>query len=180
MKQLAAIQKPTASPTALTASPSPAAETTDPTAGWRTYSNSEFGFSLKYPADFGNQGVIASPFTGDSKFIQSFSDPSTVREGTDAPFNGFSVYAVSNMNTSDLNEYINNEIQAMNAYEYSRMQNPKRITITGGSALVTDIQGYYYLPNKEGNKLIVLVYLQANDTFKPVFNQILATFKFTQ
>jgi len=45
-------QKPTPSPTLVsTVSPSPA-PTTDPTANWKTYKNSKYGFEVQYPTDW--------------------------------------------------------------------------------------------------------------------------------
>lgn len=165
----------------LQASPSPIptpAIVADPTADWKTYTGSEIGFSFKYPANFGNQGLIAGPFTGKSSFLQSFSDPLTIRDNTDAPFDGFSVYVVTDMKTSSVDQYLRNELSVMNENEFSRMQGARRQEFSGGTALVTDSQGYYYFSTPDPQKFIVFVYLQANPSFKQTFDQILSTFKF--
>ena len=164
-----------------TPTPSPAEVSTkegDPTANWKTYTNSDFSFSFQYSPSFGNQGLIAGPFTGRSEFLQSFSNPLTIREGTDAPFDGFSLYVVMDMNTDSFDQYLRNELKIMNENEFSRMQGARQQSFSGGTALVTNTQGYYYLPTPDKQKLVVFVYLQANASFKPTFDQILSTFKF--
>lgn len=152
--------------------------TPDPTADWETYSNNEFGFSFKYPGHFVNDGLIAGPLTGQSNFIRSFSEPSTLREGTDAPFDGFSLYIITNTNTESFDEYISNEIDEMNSNEFSRMQGAVENTFPLGTALLADLQGYYYIPTPNNESVIVFAYLEANDSFQSSFDQILSTFEF--
>ncbi len=159
--------------------PSPFEPLTGSTANWKTYTSSKYNFSFKYPPSFGNQGLIAGPFTGKSEFLQTFSDPLTIREGTDAPFDGFSLYAVMDMKTDSFDQYLRNELKIMNENEFSRMQGARQQPFSGGTALVTNTLGYYYLRTPDKQKLVVFVYLQANASFKPTFDQILSTFKFT-
>jgi uncharacterized protein YxeA len=49
-KQVADLQKTQTKTT--TTTPTPATTTTDPTAGWKTFSNSDYHFALKYPTDW--------------------------------------------------------------------------------------------------------------------------------
>ncbi len=61
---------------------------TDPAESWKTYSNSKYGFSFKYPSNFEDMGFVAGPYSINSSksvVIRSFSDPLTIVEGTDAP-----------------------------------------------------------------------------------------------
>ncbi len=84
------------------------------------------------------------------------------------------------MKANNFDEYLNNELKAMNILEFSRMQGARKETLSNGAALVTDTQGYYYLPTSDGKQLVVFVYLQSNTSSKLVFDQILSTFKFTR
>lgn len=44
----------------------PATPTPDPTAGWKTYTNEEFGFQIKYPSDWQLNGKMITSPQGDS------------------------------------------------------------------------------------------------------------------
>jgi hypothetical protein len=164
--------------------PSPVASASailDATAGWKTYTNSDYGFSFRYPQSLdSNIGGIAGPYTGTSSPVTSLSDSRTIREGTDAAFDGLNVYVVSDMKIASFDDYITQEqtamIQSVNAF----MQGAEKIKFSNGQALVTNSRGYYYLPFPDNKKVLVIVYIQANDSFKTIFNQILSTFKFTE
>lgn len=162
--------------------------TSDPTADlsraeskdWKTYSNSKYNFTFKYPKYLENRGSIAGPYTGTSIAIQSFSDAKTMREGTDAPFDGFSLYFVTDTKAQNFETFIQNEKFAMDNAEYAAMSGARRVNLlANGVAFVTDMRGYYYFPSADGKQVVVLGYIQLNQSFKLVFDQILSTFKFT-
>jgi len=162
-------------------SPTPTA-TPNPIAGWNTFTSTKYNFLFKHPADLGVQGSISGPTTGTVVSLRSFTDSKTIRAETGAHFDGFSVYVVTKLGTSNFDKYINKEIVAMNAAKFTGMRNPTKIQLTNGIALVSKDggQAYYYLPNSGQDELVVFAYLQANASFKQTFDQILSTFKFTQ
>lgn len=163
-------------------SPTPT-PTADPTAEWMIYNNLEYNFLFKYPAGFEGEGrYISGPTTGTVVGLRLFADPKTIQMGTNAHFNGFSVYIVTKLGISNFDKYINKEIKAMNVAKFTGMRNPTKIQLTNGVALVSKDEGqaYYYLPNSDRSKVVVFAYLQADPSFKQTFDQVLSTFKFTQ
>lgn len=166
--------------TQITPTPEPQ-KTTDPTADWKTYTNNEYGFSFMYPPYLENKGNISGPYTGVSTAIRSFSDPATMSEGTDMLFDGYVVYYVSDINALNFETYLQNEKGAMDNAEYASMTGAKRVSLQNkGVGFVTDTRGYYYFPSNDNKKVVVFGYTQKNQSFKPVFDQILSTFKFTE
>src|SRR5690554_2175959 len=61
------------------------------TAGWKTYENTEYGFSFKHPNLSQDCCSISGPLSGNPKMLGTFADSSTGTPGGDSPFNGFSV-----------------------------------------------------------------------------------------
>jgi len=161
-------------------SPSP---TSDPTANWKEYSNAEGQFSFKYPPSYGNIGLISGPFTGTSKFIQSFSDPTTIREGTDASFDGLSVYLVSDMKSASISGYLSAETTAMSK---SQLVGTKELaavpfTTNGNAGFAIEFNPtlkYYYLPSADGKSAVVISRTYSSQAFLSIFDQILSTFKY--
>jgi hypothetical protein len=152
----------------------------DVTANWKTYSDAKYEFSFRYPQNLSSKtGTVAAPYTGVSVPITSFSDPKTVREGTDAPFNGFSMYVVTDMKATSFDAYVSQELTSMNQSVNAFMQGAKKVSLTNGQALATDSRGYYYLPFPDNKQVLVFAYIQADRTFKPDFDRILSTVKFT-
>ncbi len=89
-------------------------------------------------------------------------------------------YIISDIKALNFETYIQNEKSAMDNAEYAAMTDAKRISLqNGGVAFVTDMRGYYYFPSSDGKKVVVFGYIQQNQSFRPVFDQILSTFKFT-
>ncbi len=155
--------------------------TPDPTANWQTYIRQDYGFSFKYPPHFSDKGIISGTFTGNPLFIASFSDPSTVILESDAPFDGFSVYFVSNPSSS-LETYLATELEA-------HKQSPRglfsssinSIKVDNKSASYVDIEQQirrYFIPISS-DKLIVFSVIRTSDDFLVTFNHVLSTFKFT-
>ncbi len=153
----------------------------DPTANWKTFTSSKYGFSFKYPSNFEDIGSVAGPYSiksSESVGIRSFSDPLTIREG-DAPFDGFSLYYVDNLNAQSFDEFLVNEKTTMDNAAYASMTGSKRISLNNnGVAYINETRGYYYYPLEGGTKSLVFAYIENNPNFRIVFNQILSTFKF--
>lgn len=174
---------PTSNPVSY--SPSP----TNLTANWKTYSNSQYRFSFEYPQNFGTQGKVGGPITSSSENIASFSDPTTIREGTDAPFNGFSVY-VAHINDVNFEDYIQTEKSAFKKRGQEitgeNVTNEKSFSSDGGTGYsfnVTPNIELFYIPyTNEAEavvRAIVFAKIHTTDSFNKTFNQILSTFKFT-
>ena len=66
--------------------------TADPTANWKTYTNTQYNFLFKYPTYLEDKGGISGPYTGTNIAIRSFADSKTMAEGTDMPFDGYALY----------------------------------------------------------------------------------------
>ena len=174
---LASYQTPVVSPT-------PTA-TTDPTANWKTYSNSTYVFSLKYPSNLtqGSNGSVSGPFTGTKKVIEGFADQSTVREGTDAAFDGFTLWATTDTRTASFDKYLDNELVAMSGSPFVTNKNltKTRLNISGITGYFIESSQtitYYYILSPDSKTVIVFSRIYANPSFLPAFDQILSTFKF--
>lgn len=154
--------------------------TPNPFAGWLTFTSLKYNFSFKFPANLGQQGAISGPATGTSEGLRSFTDPKTVTGGAGVPFNGFSLYIVTDSKGLSFDKYIGKEIAAMNAAKYTGMKNPTEIQLTNGVALVSKDgqQAYYYFPSPNKSQIVVFAYLQVDPIFKEIFDQVLSTFKF--
>ena len=149
--------------------------------GWKIYTNTKYNFSFKFPGNFGSQGGISGPATGTVVGLRSFTDPATLQSGSDARFDGFSIFVVTNPGTT-FDKYISKEVTAMNAAKYTGMKNPTRVDIKNGVGLVSKDggQAYYYLPTPDQKTIVVFAYLQAEATFKQTFDKVLSSFQFTQ
>lgn len=156
--------------------------TTDQTANWEVYTNAEYGFSFKHPDNLSISeiSVVAKPYTGTSVFLDTISDPSTEREGTDAPFDGFSIYVVTNTEAASFDDYIQNEKVAMASSPLAFMAGATEQELDQGSALINNTRGYYYLQSLDKTTMVVFAYVQGNETFRETFNQILTTFSFAK
>jgi len=162
-------------------SPSP-----DLTVGWTDYLRYADFYTFKYPSNFGEQGVVGGPISGSPKFIRTFSDPSTIREGTDAPFDGFSLYSVASIGDLSFQDYIKRE---KDSFKNNPRGEPvggvaeKTITVDGQvviSLAVEENITLFYVPIPNSKSLIVFSRINTNTSFIDVFNQILSTFKFSK
>lgn len=179
MKQLAAMPTPTASPTAFTASPSPAAEVVDPTAGWKTYQSSTY--AVKYPADFTvgqNQGsILAISKWGPTQKPQT--------EGYDGIFLSFTPLEIG----TTLTAYVEASIEEIKLQGVAELlSGPEDIIVNGYAGKTYTAQGlgihrYLILSSKDGTMLMEIADSTAdpgNLGFSKTVNQILSTFEFTQ
>ena len=163
-----------------TVSPSPIAPTNS-TSSWKVYTNLKYGFTFEFPPNFSNQGAISGPSTGVSTGLISLTDPATVKFGSDAPFDGFSVYIVTDLKGLTFDKYIAKEIQSMNAAKYTGMRNPIQTEGINGTRLISrnGQQAYYYFPTPDKKMIVVFAYLESKPAFKQTFDQVLASFRFT-
>ena len=155
---------------------------------WETYLGN--GFSFKYPPSMEElaqtEAGVSGPQNTNSQFIVTIADSSTMRLGTDAPFDGFTVYAVENYEESNFLEFIQSELSA---FEESPRAKPSGgiqqagILVAGqsGVSLQTedDIKLFYIpIPNKKS--VIVLSRTNQSAAFISIFDQILSTFEFVE
>lgn len=190
LKQVANPPTPTTSPS--TQTPNPVLESTTPsptptdntTSGQQTYTNTKYGFTFKYPASLSsNEGVVGGPYTGTPIAIKTFSDPATLREGTDAPFDGFTLYVITDTKANNFKEYMEKELLAAQNNPYG---DGKNITVNhgfaGSSIAINSNITQHYRPSSDEKTIIVFSEIKSSDqnNFAKSFDQILSTFKFTE
>ena len=169
-------------------SPTPTA-TSDPTVNWETYNSplaygKDFWFSFKYPNSIrtGGYGSIPGPFTEKYTSLGGLSDPTVLKESTNASFDGFAIYGVIN-EAGSIEKYVDNEIVAMSKSELTSnknlIKNPISLNgIKGYSVDFSPTLKYYYLSSSDEKTIIIISRVYANQTFLTIFDQILSTFKF--
>lgn len=152
---------------------------------WTTYTSSKYGFSFKHPNLNNNKVSIWGPTTATA--ISCFADPSTVLQGTDAPFNGFCLYFDPNDNKESLDDYIKKQIQILR--ENSNSQNSTE-NITEEEVLVGRVKGrdfkglsifrsnYTFVPWPGSKSILVIARIHINESFESDYKKILETFKF--
>jgi hypothetical protein len=163
-------------------SPVPSTEPTpDPTADWKTYTNEKFSF--KYPVRLteDKNGLVGGTFLGNPKMVVSFEDQLTVRDGTDAPPDGFSIYQISNTEGS-LENFIRKEVSTRKGSPRGILSEEiKTIMVDGKQAYYIDAEQnirQYFMSNTD-NSNIVLSSVRQDDSFILELDQIISTFKFT-
>ena len=168
--------------------PTPTA-TSDPTANWETYNSpltygENFWFSFKYPNSIrtGGYGSIPGPFTEKYTSLGGLSDPTVLKESTNASFDGFAIYGVVN-EADGIEKHVDNEIAAMSKSELASNNNliktPLVLTgIKGYSVDFSPTLKYYYISSPDGKNIVVISRVCANQSFLTIFDQILSTFKF--
>ena len=66
--------------------------------GWGIYTDPIYGFSFQYPTSNQTCCSISGPMTGEVQPIITLADEATTIPNTDAPFDGFAIYVVTNSN----------------------------------------------------------------------------------
>ena len=166
-------------------SPTPFDETVD----WKTYSNEKYGFSFKFPSnlsDLKNQGGTSATWAIRPLSLINLGDKATIQEGSDAPYDGFSVYVIPNLGTLSFDDFLNKEVQV--ASDRPRGIESTEITkITVGNQPAAIINyGYgvgikgYYIQSSDNKSVIVLTRTNKTDNFLITFDKILSTFKFLE
>lgn len=161
---------------------------------WKNYKNAGYRFSFNYPnkltvnTDYTGP-TIGGPITGDYAYLGTWADKSTItRSGTEAPFDGFAVYVVKNVNKS-FSDYMNNEKQTWikNYREYTNQEpsNPKEESIIIDRRNGVSLMGYtwsglnvLYVPLSTNQVLVLAEGQQNSGSFDVTFKQILSTLKF--
>ncbi|MFH1565859.1 MAG: hypothetical protein ABIB98_01515 [bacterium] len=161
--------------------------TPDPTVGWETYTNTEYGFSFKHPNLDDKCCGISGPASGNFSLSKTFADVDTVSPGGDKPFAGIGVHVVTDIPSFE--NYIIQEKVALNKqYEaaYGSDPNHKGVqtptTLNGQTGYV--LKGYswdnvdrYYIPFPNSNNILIVSLGKAlSERFS--YDQILSTFRF--
>lgn len=128
---------------------------TDQMAGWKTYTNSQYGIELKYPTTW---NIVKNP--GDpSAIIELLDSEYPGKPDTDAPAN---IFVVSTMTDSEVKNISSGKLQENAGWS------------------TTDFAGVpykvVYFPSKDLKVVITVV----NETSKAVADQILSTFKYSK
>jgi hypothetical protein len=167
------LKPPTISPTSQQ-TPSPIDERFS---NWKTYTYEPLKLEFKYPSQFTQDGVIGGTFSGSPQHILSLSDPLTVREGTDAIFDGFSMYTLTSTSPT-LNSFITNELTL-------RQQSPRGlynktiypITIANKTSAYVQVEEsvrQYFIPI-DTYKFLLFSVSKQSESFQSTFEQILST-----
>ncbi len=179
----------------VTPSLSPTPVTQDETANWKTYSNTQYGFSFKHPNldDLTNTIGIAGPqdTTNNLKPVVEFADKTTIKmPNTDAAFDGFAIYVVSNSQKYTLSQYIELQKKSLTimSEEFqgsSYVDQTQQLSLSVGNqqaVLLTNTGDHVdrvYIGFPDNSQFLVIGKIQSNNRFNDTFNQILSTFKFT-
>lgn len=167
--------------------------TIDPIASWKTYTNTQYGFSFRHPNldDFTDTVGIAGPqeITNPKPVVQ-FADKSTITmPNTDAAFDGFAVYVVPNSKKYTLSEYVRSQREALTKM-FKEFRGSGYNDQTQESSFIIDNQQTVLLTNTgdhvervyviypDSQKFLVIGKIQTNVNFKNTFDQILFTFRF--
>lgn len=166
-----------------TYSPTPTLTNLEQNSDWTTYLRYSDTYTFKYPSNFDEQGIVSGPISGNPVFIRTFSDPDTIVEGTDTPFDGFSLYKV-NIGNLDMKSYIDQEKQYFNEAPTTREGGVVESQVEVGKQQVYTLKvrdniDLYYIPLPVSKDLIVFSRVYANQSFVKIFDEILSTFKFT-
>lgn len=128
---------------ATTASPSTTATTTaDPTADWKTYTNSTYGFSFKYPTNWtktestteAGEGVLSK----DLVLKVTFTDPTPISTTTRQPINNIYARIYKTSAGISLNDWLINTFRLPET-ELADYQVGKAITMAGKSGYYSSI-----------------------------------------
>lgn len=168
-----------------TQSPSP---TLNPTVNWKTYTNSQYGISFKYPNYLRECCAISiSPNEGTSK--NTIVKPITLGEvgenelGSGRRFNGLVVGIDTNTSNESFLNYFNEQKQELkNVTNQDSTESNVKVGILSGKMLqnYSPFGGtilYASFPNSK-NVLVIGKTEASEGSFKD-FDQILSTFKFT-
>lgn len=168
---------------AVTEATTQASPTTDPTANWKTYTNTQYGFTFKYPPGLEtllqSEGGVSGPITGNPIFVYALADKLTIAQGTDKPFDGLSIDIVDT--NGSLDTYVSNERDAeKNSYRGIFDPTIKQLNIPVQNRYLdseSSISRYFL---KSNNTVVAISVIRFSPDFMRTASQILSTFKFTQ
>lgn len=159
---LAGYQTPAASPT-------PTA-TDDPTAGWKTYTNSQIGFSFEYPSDW----ILKD---GSGVTLTSYSIYKPLSDGDVEPEPTLHFFVAYHKGVTDLAKWLTDN-QAGEIVDTVKINGNKFSKIKGGS--LEDSLEYATQISASGILRIVIEPYPNKVVSDETFNQILSTFKFIE
>lgn len=157
----------------------------DLTANWKTYTNTEYGYLIKYPDDMTIETVDLGE--GKSTNVTAALLSRIIVEGQDAPFIMIEARANSlNLSLEDWTEKVLKTGESIGLTEITQYPIAGEIGIRGNDGCcgaITD--GVYVLKNHLVYSVSSIVQesreaLGLMDSFKPTFDQILSTFKFLE
>jgi len=177
---------PTPTPVATivpTASPNPIAD-------WETYTNTKYGFSIRYPLPLEifseDRAVVSGPLEGNAVFITTIVNSDTVLPNTDAPFDGFSVYVQSlgELKGASFDDYLSNERDSV-------VQSPRGLpsaavkTVKLGENTYSYINSEqnltrYFIQSPDKQRIIIFSRVNKSAEFLKTFDQILESFEFVE
>lgn len=141
--------------------------TTEPTANWKTYINSEYSFTVKYPQTFKTQVLAAGA------------------GNKEAPQNARNFYIYDPENEEPyLNRYINFEVSGLES-TYSKEWIRTQTTIGSISAIklvnsAASSKFDVYLVELDSSQGVIEIYVSNSEDREATANQILSTFQFTK
>ncbi len=154
------------------------------TENWKVYTNANAGITFKHPTNITQESVVVSgPLVGNANLVGSFADKSTVAQGTDKPFDGFSVYEVDpNSLGVSFDKYIAQEVEAVKNNPEFPAPNAKASQTTIGGKTFTYIDTafgsrIYYILSPLGNRIVI--FSKSSGAAETIFDRILSTFEFT-
>jgi hypothetical protein len=176
--------KTTADTTATTA-----ATSANPTADWKTYTNTTYGFSFKYPTDWTkvesttetSKGVLAK----DLVLKVTFTDPSPISTTKREPLNDIYVRIYKAASISNLSDWLLSTFRVPDS-ELANYEVGKAITMAGKSGYYSSIgccgnldRNYIIMNNGYVYSLGTSFFdMSVTDTSMPsTFNKVLATFE---
>ena len=167
------------------------AQEADPTADWETYTNSKYSLSFKHPNFDDKCCGLAGAVVNSPTSIVTLADKTTVRPNSDAPFDGITVYIVSNEENLSLDQYIEKEklalydqFKTMADSNQPHLGQVSESLIAGQRAIVLTnyswdgiTRTYFMHTNKK--IIIEISKKEQSPNHFSYYDQILSTFKFT-
>jgi hypothetical protein len=171
-------QTPTTAP-----SPTP---TPDPTSDWKTYTNTKYGYSVKYPSDWkiqspggGSNGELCRETGIDSQIIElsekELSECGFAGEGLPSPDANITVWVLDEKHST---------LENLIGPNYSKLQVAGEAAVkypfTDESALPNIYATRIYLNHNNNGYIIYLKQSDITGKYEMILDQILSTFKFTE
>jgi len=148
-------------PITTTATPTP-----EPVSNWKTYTNEDIGFELKYPSAWNNPGEYIEP------------------PKTEVSFEDFNLFVINGLNFDQTLKRTLNYYEEI-AKEEEQAEELKDITVAGieTTKFIKKTEESTYtevviIPSNDGKTIYWISMVLSKDTDSALFDQILATFRF--
>jgi hypothetical protein len=150
----------------------------DQIAGWKTYNETDFGFSFKYPATW----IIDDGLTLNTCCLDIFNYDPSKKQGQFQEKGEVKIQIANYKKSvsSGLKEFVSSQTYMESNTKATSVQEVDIAGINGiKSNLIGD--GIYYLPRSstEGISITIFNHPESGETLKETVSQILSTFKFT-